>query len=94
MRVKVLNAEGYNYTAKDGSHKEGLSILVSTVDQVQECRSEGNFCVGYRTESVRIPRDFPLDANDLINLVGKEVELRYERKLGQRYEVLVDIEEL
>lgn len=94
MKVKVLCANGYNYIAKDGSHKEGMSIIVCTIESENTSDGNGNFTVGHRSESVRIPRSFPMDANDVINLVGKDVELVYERKLGQRYEELVDIKEL
>lgn len=94
MKVKVLNAQGYNYIAKDGSHKEGMSILVCTLEAENASDGTGNFIVGHRSESVRIPRTLPMNANDIINLVGKDVEIVYERKLGQRFEELVEIKVL
>lgn len=94
MKVKVLCAKGYNYTSKDGVHKQGMTLDVCSVDEVKESDGNGNFKVGLITENVFIPRTFPMDANDLINLVGKDVDLKYERKLGQRFESLVDIEVL
>ncbi len=93
MKVKVLCAKGYNYE-KNGQQKQGMTIDVCSADQLNESDGKGNFTAGYPAENIFIPRSLPLEANDIINLVGKEVELVYERRLGQRFEQLVAIKEL
>ena len=93
MKVKVLAAKGYHYT-KDGNEKQGMTIDVCSIDQLNESDGKGNFTVGHPSENIFIPRTCRLEPNDIVNLVGKDVELKYERKLGQRFETLVDIEVL
>ncbi|MBQ8551660.1 MAG: hypothetical protein IJ428_02470 [Clostridia bacterium] len=93
MKVKVLCAKGYNYE-KNGVQKQGMTLDVCSATQENDSDGRGNFTCGYPAENIYIPRSLPIEANDLINLVGKEVELVYERKLGQKFEQLVDIKVL
>lgn len=93
MKVLVLAVTGYNYV-KDGNRKQGMSLHVCTPDSINESDGNGNFKVGQICDSVFVPRTFPLDANDLVNLVGKEVELVYERQLGSKFDRLADIKVL
>ena len=93
MKVFVLGVTGYNYV-KDGSRKQGMSLHVCTTDVMSDSDGNGNFKCGQLTDKVFIPRTVSMDANDLINLVGKEVELVYERQLGERYERLTAIKPL
>ena len=90
MKVLVLAATGYNYV-KDGERKTGMSLHVCNPAPLNESDGNGNFKVGQICDSVFIPRTFTLDANDLVNLVGKEVELVYERQLGSKFDRLTDI---
>lgn len=94
MKVIILFAESYNYTNKDGIHKEGMGIDVCRLEPLQESDGKGNFKFGQPTEKIFIPRSSRFEPNDLINLVGKEVDLKYEREVGKRFETLVDIEVL
>lgn len=94
MKVHVLCANGYNYKAKDGTQKQGMTLMVCAAEDQNDSDGNGNFTVGRPIDSIFIPRTSPFDANDLINFVGKDVDLKYERKLGQRFETLVDIEVL
>ena len=93
MKVKVLCAKGYNYE-KNGVQKQGMTLDVCSATQENDSDGRGNLTCGYPAENIYIPRSLPIEANDLINLVGKEVELVYERKLGQKFEQLVDIKVL
>lgn len=93
MKVLVLGVEGYNYT-KNGEKKQGMSLHVCSIDQISDSDGNGNFKMGQICDRVFIPRVLPYDANDLINLVGKEVELVYERQLGERFERLTGIKVL
>lgn len=90
MKVKVLAVTGYNYL-KNGERKEGMSLHVCTIDQLSESDGNGNFKYGNIVDSIFIPRTFKLDPNELIDFVGKEVELVYERQLGSRFDRLADI---
>lgn len=93
MKVTVLCAKGYNYT-KDGVQKQGMTIDVCSADAENDSDGKGNFTVGNPCDNILIPRTLPIDANDLVNMVGKDVELVYERKLGKRFDTLVDIKVL
>lgn len=90
MKVLVLAVTGYNFV-KDGNRKQGMSLHVCVTQDLNESDGQGNFKFGRICDSVFVPRTFPLDANDLINLVGKEVELVYERQLGSKFDRLTDI---
>ena len=94
MKVHVLCANGYNYKAKDGTQKQGMTLMVCAAEDQTDSDGNGNFTVGRPIDNIFIPRTLRFEANDLINFVGKDVDLKYERKLGQRFETLVDIEVL
>lgn len=94
MKGKVLRVEGYSYD-KDGVHKEGYGMLLMSLTTVTDSDGKGNFAVGYLTEDVRISsriaNKLGLEANDLVNMQGKDVEVIQERPMGKRYEEIVSI---
>lgn len=90
MKVKVIGLEGYNYM-KDGKQKAGKLLTVCNIDHLQEDDKNGNYKFGVMADKVFIPNSLNLTQYDLIEFLGHNVDLVYERELGSRFERLVDI---
>lgn len=94
MKGKLLRVEGYSYD-KDGVHKEGYGLLLCSLEPVNDSDGKGNFTVGYLTEevrfSLRIANKLGLEANDLVNMQGRDIEIIQERPMGKRFEEITSI---
>lgn len=92
MRVKLLGFKGYDYL-KNGERKVGISLYVQTSELFAEDDQKGNFEYGYRVDSIFLPRALYGKASpaDLQQYLGREIDLIYEKRLGDRYERLTDI---
>lgn len=95
MKAKIINYTGYRYTAKNtGEMKEGKAITVMELTEFKQDDNRGNFSYGFSiTENIRLTGKLLEDLNhyDIVDLVGKEVELTFARAPGQKYETLVEI---
>lgn len=92
MKVKLLAFTGYNYySTKDQKQKEGKVLHVCSLDDIRESDGQGNFKMGFITDTVFIRTGFPLDDATIVAMIGCEVDLVYERQLGESRERLVDI---
>lgn len=97
MKVKVLSINAYDYI-KGGVRKVGMSFGVQSCDMLHEDDGAGNYRIGYPVDNVFLGSVEYLECRsgiykkaDLIELLGKEVELVFDKPLGARYERLVDI---
>lgn len=92
MKVKLLGIKGYNYT-KDGVQKTGITLAVQSTELLAEDDGNGNFSFGYWVDTVFLPRllTTKISASDLQQYLGRDIELIYEKRLGDRYERLTDI---
>ena len=93
MNCRVLCVKGYNYpNKKTGELKIGISLDITTPDPVCRNDGNGNFIVGSPTENIRIPGDFMMATDDIIDLEGHVVDLVYDRLPGQKFERLSRID--
>lgn len=92
MKVKLLGIKGYNYM-KDGVQKTGITLAVQSTELLAEDDGNGNFAFGYWVDTVFLPRHLysKVSASDLQQFIGREINLTYEKRLGDRYERLTDI---
>ncbi len=95
MRGKVAYVSGYRYIAKDtGLLKEGMTIILETEQDMMEDDGQGNFKVGHPFEEIKLTRPFCITPNELINLQGREVDVIKDRRIGERYDSVVEIRKL
>lgn len=93
MKGTVTCVHTWNYE-KEGKQKIGRSIDLQSIDAVNESDGRGNATIGYPMENIYIPTSFHMSDSELGNLVGSNVEIIYEKRIGQKYETLSDIKEL
>ncbi len=92
MKVKVLNFKSYCYTdKKTGELKQGRTLGVMSLEVMKESDGKGNARIGNMIDNIFIPLTFPMEDIELAGYVGEDVELVYQRSLGERYERLADI---
>lgn len=93
MKGTVTCVHTWNYE-KDGKQKTGRSIDIQSIDPINESDGRGNATIGYPMENIYIPMSFHMSDAELGNLVGSNVEIIYEKRIGQKFETLSDIKEL
>lgn len=93
MKGTITCVHTWNYE-KDGKQKIGRSIDLQAFEEVKESDGRGNATIGFPMENIFIPQSFNMSDNELSNLIGCNVDLIYEKRIGQKYEVLVKIEKL
>ena len=91
MRVELIGIRGYNYVNKDGQRKEGTILIVKSTGALCDDDNAGNYTYGFITDNIFVPRTVSLDKDKLIEALGQQVELVYERGLGDRYERLTEV---
>lgn len=95
MKCRVLCVQGYNYTSKKtGELKTGKTMWITTPDRVCSDDGHGNFTYGCPCESILIPASLNWSELDLKCLEDKLVDLIYDRVPGQKFDTLVDIQEV
>lgn len=95
MRGKVAYVNGYRYTAKDsGLLKEGMSITLETEEDLCDDDGKGNFKVGHPFEEIKLTKPFCITSKELIDLLGCEVDVIKDRRIGERYDSVVEIRKL
>lgn len=90
MIVRLLGIRGYHYT-KDGVEKSGRSLMVCSSDAFDNDDGNGNYTYGNTVEAVFVPRMVKYPIEYFIDMIGKDIELIYDRELGSRTERLVNI---
>lgn len=90
MKGTVTCVHTWNYE-KEGKQKIGRSIDIQSIEAINESDGRGNATIGYPMENIYIPPSFRMSDIDLSNLVGDNVEIIYEKRIGQKYETLSDI---
>lgn len=90
MKGTVTCVHTWNYE-KDGKQKIGRSIDIQSIEAVNESDGRGNAIIGYPMENVYIPTSFRMSDAELGNLVGSNVEIIYEKRIGKKFETLSDI---
>lgn len=90
MKVKIIGLEGYNYM-KDGKQKVGQLFTVCNIDHLEEDDHNGNYKFGVMADKVFVPIALNLSQYELLEYLGRNVDLVFERALGSRFERLVDI---
>ena len=90
MIVRLMGIRGYHYT-KDGIEKQGRSLMVCSSDAFDNDDGNGNFTYGNTVEAVFIPRSIKNPTEYFVEMIGKDVELVYDRELGSRTERLVAV---
>lgn len=91
MKVKLIGIKGYDYLNKTGERKKGLCLVVESLDSLCNDDNKGNFVYGFITDTIFVPRTVSIDKDKLIEALGQQVELVYERGLGDRYERLTEV---
>ena len=93
MKGTVTCIHTWNYD-KDGKHKQGRSIDLQSIEPVNDSDGRGNATIGYPNENVYIPASFPMSDSQLAEMVGENVEIIYERKIGKKFDELAEIHKL
>ena len=93
MKAKLLAVEGYSYIKQDtGELKEGRYLYILSCNEYEEDDNKGNYLYGFVCEKIFVGRSFRTPTDDLKEMVGEEVELIYERRIGSnRAEQLVEV---
>lgn len=95
MKVILLGVETYNYTKQDGTIARGGYLHVCSPEEANRDDGKGNVEAGNMVEKIYISKDIISSTmSRLINYIGKEVDIIYERKFGSRYDKIVDVKEV
>lgn len=90
MIGQLLSVQCYNYS-KDGKQKQGRILTLMACDEVRESDGNGNAVYGYPTEEVFVPTAFGMSDIELAQLVGEVIDIRKEKRIGERWEKIVSI---
>ena len=95
MKAKIINYTGYNYTHKvTGEHKQGISISYYEVYSFKQDDNKGNFSYGSNLHAdVKVDPSITesLSHYDIIDLIGKDVDITTARAPGSKYESIIEI---
>lgn len=90
MTGQLLNVKTYNYN-KDGKQKQGRILMLMACEEVQNSDGNGNAEYGFLTEEFFVPVSFPMSDQELAQLVGCIIDIRKEKRIGERWEKIVSI---
>ena len=90
MIGQLLCVKTYNYM-KDGVQKSGRMLTLMACDEVNESDGNGNATMGFPTEEVFVPVSFAMSDAELAHLVGETIEIRKEKRIGERWEKITTI---
>lgn len=95
MKAKIINYTGYNYTHKvTGELKQGISISYYELFSFKQDDKRGNFSYGgncYMNVKVDPSVTESLSHYDIIELIGKDVDIITARAPGSKYESVIEI---
>lgn len=95
MKAKIINYTGYNYTHKvTGELKQGISISYYELFSFKQDDNRGNFSYGgncYMNVKVDPSVTESLSHYDIIELIGKDVDITTARAPGSKYESVIEI---
>lgn len=90
MIGQLICVKTYNYN-KDGKQKQGRTLMLMACDEVNESDGNGNAVYGFPTEEIFVPVSFPMSDVELSKLVGEVIDIRKEKRIGERWEKIVSI---
>lgn len=90
MTGKLIRYQGYNYQ-KNGIQKVGRSITIQSTEAKAENDENGNFTYGLSTEDIFI-RGLRYTDDDIVEMLGKIVDIKMGREIGERYDRVQSIE--
>lgn len=91
MKVQVIGVKGYNYE-KDGVRKSGKMLICTTITAEETDDGKGNFKYGHiACEEIFVPDRLEITKEQLIEMIGRVVDIIQEKNLGDRYERMTAI---
>lgn len=95
MRGKISFVNSYRYVDKQtGLLKEGLTFTVQSSEKVVKNDGAGNLRIGFPTEDFKLYPPYIKSADELVALIGYEVDIIRDKQIGERFESVVAINPL
>ena len=92
MKGKISFVNSYRYVDKQtGLLKEGLSFTAQSSEKVVKNDGAGNLKIGFPTEEFRLYPPYIKSADELVALIGCDVDIVRDKQIGEKFESVVAI---